>query len=156
MYMYEGELGLCSGLNTQLSPMWQRFDSQSGHHKWVEFVGSLLCSERCFIGFPLSSKTIISFDLICVYMCELISVFSVHSITCFTVQVFTEISTAPEQAPLLKCWPRISTVVPMKHLFKEFRPKKNLLKVTQHGKFLCIKADVLQFKVIVLHGSFIK
>ena len=30
MYMYEGELGLCSGLNTQLSPMWQRFDSQTG------------------------------------------------------------------------------------------------------------------------------
>ena len=72
-------------------------------------------------------------------MCELISVFSVHSITCFTVQVFTEISTAPEQAPLLnncsiwdkkanKCWPRISTVVPMKDLFKEFRPKKKTFK----------------------------
>ena len=33
---------------------------------WVEFVGSLLCSERFFSGysgFPLSSKTNIWFDL---------------------------------------------------------------------------------------------
>ena len=36
-------------------------------HMWVEFVGSLLCSERFFpgySGFPLSSKTCISFNMI--------------------------------------------------------------------------------------------
>ena len=38
----------------------------SRRHKWAEFVGSLLCSERFFSGysgFPLSSKTNIWFDL---------------------------------------------------------------------------------------------
>ena len=35
-------------------------DSRTRRHMWVEFVGSLLCSERFFSGssgFPLSSKT---------------------------------------------------------------------------------------------------
>ena len=47
--------------------MWLGFDSRTRRHKWAEFVGSLLCSERFFSrysGFPLSSKTNIWFDLI--------------------------------------------------------------------------------------------
>ena len=47
--------------------MWPGFDSRTRRHKWAEFVGSLLCSERFFSGysgFPLSSKTNIWFDLI--------------------------------------------------------------------------------------------
>ena len=41
-----------------------RFNSQIRRHMWIEFVGSLLCSERFFSaysGFLLSSKTL--FDL---------------------------------------------------------------------------------------------
>ena len=40
-------------------------DSRTRRHMWVEFVGSLLCSERFlsgYSGFPLSSKS--TFDLI--------------------------------------------------------------------------------------------
>ena len=58
-----------SGESTRLPPMWPRFNSQTRRHMWVEFVGSLLCSERFFpeySGFSLSSKTYISLDLICV------------------------------------------------------------------------------------------
>ena len=61
------EQGWRSGESTRLPPMWRGFDSQTRRHMWVEFVGSLLCSERFFSGysgFPLSSKTNISFDLI--------------------------------------------------------------------------------------------
>ena len=35
-----------SGESTCLPLMWPRFDSQSRHHMWLEFVGSLLCTER--------------------------------------------------------------------------------------------------------------
>ena len=51
------------GQSTRLSPMWPGFDSQTRRHMWVEFVGSLVCSERFFPGYsgiPLSSKTYIS------------------------------------------------------------------------------------------------
>ena len=47
--------------------MYPGFDSRTRCHKWVEFVGSLLCSERFFSGysgFPLSPKTNIWFDLV--------------------------------------------------------------------------------------------
>ena len=45
-----------------LPPMWPGFDSQTRRHMWVEFVGSLLCTEMFsppgYSGFgPLSSKT---------------------------------------------------------------------------------------------------
>ena len=49
--------------------MWPGFDSQTRRHMWVEFVGSLLCSERFspgYSGFTLSSKTYIWLDWICV------------------------------------------------------------------------------------------
>ena len=49
-----------SGESTRLPPMWPGIDFRILHHMWVEFVGSLLCSERFFLGyfgFPLSSKT---------------------------------------------------------------------------------------------------
>ena len=50
-----------SGESTRLPPMWPRFDSSTRRHMWVEFVGSLLCTERFSVsgysGFPLSSKT---------------------------------------------------------------------------------------------------
>ena len=48
-----------SGESTRLPPMWPVFDSLTRRLLWTEFVGSLLCSERCFpgySGFPLSSK----------------------------------------------------------------------------------------------------
>ena len=54
------EQGSRSGESTRLPPMWPRIDSRIVRHMWVEFVGSLLCSERFFpgySGFPLSSKT---------------------------------------------------------------------------------------------------
>ena len=56
-----------SGESTGLPPMWPGFDTRIGRHMWVEFVGSLLCSERFFSGYPgflLSPKTNIWFDLI--------------------------------------------------------------------------------------------
>ena len=51
-----------NGESTRPPPMWPGFDSQIRRHMWVEFDGSLLCSERFFpgySGFPLSSKTYI-------------------------------------------------------------------------------------------------
>ena len=62
-----GEQGWCSGESARLPPMCPGLDSRTRRHMWAEFVGSLLCSERFFSGnsgFPLSSKTNISFDLI--------------------------------------------------------------------------------------------
>ena len=61
-----GEQGWRSGESVRLPPMYPGFDSRTRRHKWAEFVGSLLCSERFFCGysdFPLSSKTFDWFDL---------------------------------------------------------------------------------------------
>ena len=52
--------------STHLPPMWPGFDSGTQRHMWVQFVGSLLCTERVFSGysgFRLSSKTKNWFDL---------------------------------------------------------------------------------------------
>ena len=62
--------GLRSGESTHLPPMWPGFDSQTRRHMWVEFVGSLLCTERVF-----SSPQKPIFELICVNL--LISIYSV-------------------------------------------------------------------------------
>ena len=48
---YETQMGdqwWRSGESTRLPPMWPGFDFQTRRHMWVEFVGSLLCSERFF------------------------------------------------------------------------------------------------------------
>ena len=49
--------------------MWPGLDSRTRRHKWVEFVGSLLCSERFFSGYSgfLSPQKLKS-DLICVVL----------------------------------------------------------------------------------------
>ena len=49
-----GVQGWRSGESTRLPPMWTGFDSQTRRHMWVEFVGSLLCTERFFSGFIFS------------------------------------------------------------------------------------------------------
>ena len=49
-----GVQGSRSGENTRLPPTWPGFDSQIWRHMWVEFVGSLLCTERFFPGNPVS------------------------------------------------------------------------------------------------------
>ena len=57
--------GWRSGESICLPPMWPGFDSQIRRQVWVDFVGSLLCTERFFSGysgFPLFSKTNINFD----------------------------------------------------------------------------------------------
>ena len=62
-----GVQGWRSGESTRLPPMWPGFDSQIRRHMWVEFVGSLLGTERLFSGysgFPSSQKP--TFDLFCV------------------------------------------------------------------------------------------
>ena len=64
-----GEQWWRGGESTRLPPMCPGFDFQTRRHMWVEFVGSLFCSERFFAGysgFPLSSKNLhlIQFDLI--------------------------------------------------------------------------------------------
>ena len=41
-----GVQGWRSGESTRLLPMWYWFYSHTRRHMWVEFVGSLLCSER--------------------------------------------------------------------------------------------------------------
>ena len=46
--------GWRSGESTRLPPMWPGFDSQTRHHMWVEFVGSLLCTEKFSLGTPVS------------------------------------------------------------------------------------------------------
>ena len=43
-----------SGESTRFPPMWFRIDSQIRRHVWVEFVGSLLCTERFSAGTPVS------------------------------------------------------------------------------------------------------
>ena len=55
-----GDQGWRSDESTRLPPMWPGFDSQTRRHVWIEFVGSLLCTERFFSGysgFPLSSMS---------------------------------------------------------------------------------------------------
>ena len=49
-----GVQGLRSGESTRLPPMWPGFDSRTRRHMWVEFVGSLLCTERFSPGTPVS------------------------------------------------------------------------------------------------------
>ena len=65
-YMYRVQ-GWRSGESTRLPPMWPGFDSRTRRHMCVEFVGSLLCTERFPLGTPVSpllKKP--TFDLICV------------------------------------------------------------------------------------------
>ena len=49
-----GVQGWCSGESTRLPPMWLGFDSHIRRQMWVEFVGSLLCTERFSPGTPVS------------------------------------------------------------------------------------------------------
>ena len=59
-FLVSRERGRCSGESTRLPPMCPGFDSRTRCRMWVEFVGSLLCSDRFFpgfSGFPLSPKT---------------------------------------------------------------------------------------------------
>ena len=56
-----------SGESTRLPPMWPGFDSQMRRQMWVEFVGSLLCTERFSPGTsvsPLPKNPKFEFDLI--------------------------------------------------------------------------------------------
>ena len=46
--------GWRSGESTRLPPMGHGFDSQIRRQMWVEFVGSLLCTERFSPGTPVS------------------------------------------------------------------------------------------------------
>ena len=55
----------CSDESTGLPPMWPGLDSQTRRHMWVEFVGSLLCTEKFSPGIPvLPSPQKPKFDLI--------------------------------------------------------------------------------------------
>ena len=56
--------GWRSGESTRLPPMWPGFDSQIRRQMWVEFVGSLLCTERFSPGTPVSPPQKPKFDLI--------------------------------------------------------------------------------------------
>ena len=53
-YWIAGVQGWHSGESTRLPPMWPGFDFQTWRHMWVEFVGSLLCTERFSLGTPVS------------------------------------------------------------------------------------------------------
>ena len=46
--------GWRGGESTRLPPMWPGFDSQIRRQMWVEFVGSLLWTERFSPGTPVS------------------------------------------------------------------------------------------------------
>ena len=64
--------------SSRLPPIWPGFDSHTWRHMWVEFVGSLFCTDRGFSPgsapvFPSPQKP--KFDLICVNL--LISIYSV-------------------------------------------------------------------------------
>ena len=50
----QGVQGRRSGESTRLAPMWPGFDSQIRRQMWVEFVGSLLCTDRFSPGTPVS------------------------------------------------------------------------------------------------------
>ena len=56
--------GWGSAESNRFPPMWPGFDSQIQHHMWVEFVASLLCTERFLPRFPSPPKP--AFHLICV------------------------------------------------------------------------------------------
>ena len=49
-----GSSGGAVAESTRLPPMWLGFDSQTQRHMWVEFVGSLLCTEKFSPGTPVS------------------------------------------------------------------------------------------------------
>ena len=52
--------GWPNGESIRPPPMWPGFDFRTRCHMLIEFVGSLLCYERFFLGysgFPLSPKT---------------------------------------------------------------------------------------------------
>ena len=50
--IYDGWMeGWCSSESTRLPPMCPGFAFQSRRHMWVEFVGSLLCTEEIFSGY---------------------------------------------------------------------------------------------------------
>ena len=49
-----GVQGWRSGEGTRLPPMWPGFDCQIRRQIWVEFVGSLLWTERFSPGTPVS------------------------------------------------------------------------------------------------------
>ena len=49
-----GVQGWRSGESTRLPPMWPGFDSQIQRQMWVEFVSSLLCTERFSPGTQVS------------------------------------------------------------------------------------------------------
>ena len=62
-----GVQGWRSGESTRLPPMWPGFDSQIRRQMWVEFVGSLLCTERFSPVTPVSPLLKRPpFDLICI------------------------------------------------------------------------------------------
>ena len=66
-FFFLGVPGWRSGESTRLPPMWPGFDSQIRRQMWVEFVGSLLCTERFSPGTPISpllKKPKFEFDLI--------------------------------------------------------------------------------------------
>ena len=52
--IFFGVQGWRSGESTRLPAMWPGFDSQIRRQMWVEFVGSLLCTERFSPGTPVS------------------------------------------------------------------------------------------------------
>ena len=54
MSVSAGVQGWRSGESTRLPPMWPGFDSRARLHRWVEFVGSLLCTEGFSPGTPVS------------------------------------------------------------------------------------------------------
>ena len=60
-----GVQGWRSGESIRLPPMWPGFDSQIRRQMWVEFVGSLLCTERLSPGTPdsptLKNQTSVSY-----------------------------------------------------------------------------------------------
>ena len=62
----EQEQGWRRGESNRLLPIWPGFDSLTRRYTWVEFVGSLLCSERFFSSdtavFPSPQKP--TFDLL--------------------------------------------------------------------------------------------
>ena len=62
--------------STRLLPIWPGFQTVTRHHVWIEFVGSLLCSQRVFprySGFPLSPKTNTIWFVVIQLICSLLN-----------------------------------------------------------------------------------